>query len=69
MSGVYQWCGREPLTKFGMVRAMAAAFKLNIDHVTGNAEKPPEDGKPFPDIVESISTFILIDKFTYAVVL
>ena len=55
VSGIYQWCGREALTKFGMVRAMAAAFKLNIDHVTGNAEKPPEDGKSARS-VKSISS-------------
>ena len=36
----------------GMVRAMAAAFKLNVDHVTGNAEKPPEDCKTIPNIKE-----------------
>ena len=52
MSGIYQWCGREALTKYGMVRAMAAAFKLNIDHVQGNAEKPPADGKTTLDIDE-----------------
>ena len=45
VSGVYQWSGREALTKFGMVRAMAAAFKLDIEHVEGNAEKPPDDAK------------------------
>ena len=45
VSGIYQWCGREALTKFGMVRAMASALKLDIDHVEGNAEKPPDDGK------------------------
>ena len=45
VSGIYQWCGREPLTKYGMVRAMASAFKLDIEHVEGNAEKPPDDAK------------------------
>ena len=45
VSGVYQWSGREALTKFGMVRAMAAAFKLDIEHVEANAEKPPDDAK------------------------
>ncbi len=40
MSGIYQWCGSEPLTKYGMVRAMSAAFGLPHDHVKGNAEKP-----------------------------
>ena len=45
MCGIYQWSGREPLTKYGMVRAMAAAFKLDVGHVEGNAERPPDDGK------------------------
>ena len=43
MCGVYQWSGREPLTKYGMVRAMAAAFKLDAGNVEGNAERPPDD--------------------------
>ena len=45
MSGIFQWCGREPLTKYGMVRALASAYKLHIDHIEGNAEKPPDDAK------------------------
>ncbi len=39
---MYQWCGSEPMTKFGMVRAMGSALGMDTSHVRGNAEKPKE---------------------------
>ena len=44
MRGVYQWCGSEPMTKFGMIRSMGAALGMDVSHVRGNAEKPRDDG-------------------------
>ncbi|XP_043238039.1 methionine adenosyltransferase 2 subunit beta-like [Amphibalanus amphitrite] len=39
--GVYQWSGSETLTKYGMVRAMAAVFGLSAEHVTPVRAPPP----------------------------
>lgn len=46
VSGVYQWCGLEPLTKYGMVRAIGQAHGLNTDHVSPDPE--PSSGAPRP---------------------
>ncbi|XP_054929584.1 methionine adenosyltransferase 2 subunit beta-like isoform X2 [Dermacentor andersoni] len=46
VSGVYQWCGLEPLTKYAMVRAIGQAHGLSTDHVSPDAE--PSSGAPRP---------------------
>lgn len=46
VSGVYQWCGLEPLTKYAMVRAIGQAHGLNTDHVAPDPE--PSSGAPRP---------------------
>ncbi len=48
VSGVYQWCGDEELTKYGMVKIMGEQLGLDTSHVVGNAEKPPEGGVKRP---------------------
>ncbi|KAH7954733.1 hypothetical protein HPB49_021356 [Dermacentor silvarum] len=46
VSGVYQWCGLEPLTKYAMVRAIGQTHGLSTDHVSPDAE--PSSGAPRP---------------------
>lgn len=48
IQGIYQWCGLEALTKFGMVQIMANALKKDATHIKGNAEKPAETGTQRP---------------------
>lgn len=45
-SGIFQWCGQEPMTKYKMVLEMAAAFSLDTNHVL--AVKGPSPGSPRP---------------------
>jgi len=47
VSGIYQWSGQEALTKYGMVREMAALFRLPVQHVRPS-RVPPPDGVPRP---------------------
>lgn len=34
ISGIYQWCGSDVLTKYEMIVIMAEVFKLSHDHIT-----------------------------------
>lgn len=36
VSGIYQWCGKEKMTKYQMVLKMAEVFSLRHDHITPN---------------------------------
>lgn len=44
--GIFQWCGSEGLTKFGMVKLMSQGFGLSMDHIkpeaiqSGNTQRP-----------------------------
>ena len=40
ISGIYQWCGDEPLTKYKMALAIGEAFGLSTKHLIGDATKP-----------------------------
>uniref|UniRef100_A0A023GHX2 Methionine adenosyltransferase 2 subunit beta n=1 Tax=Amblyomma triste TaxID=251400 RepID=A0A023GHX2_AMBTT len=46
VSGVYHWCGLEPLTKYAMVRTIAQAHGLKADHVAADPE--PSGGATRP---------------------
>lgn len=46
VSGVYQWCGLEALTKYAMVRIIAQTHSLSADHVTPDPE--PSGGATRP---------------------
>lgn len=46
VSGVYQWCGHEPMTKFGMVQTMSEIFKLDASNL--KPDKSPSPGAPRP---------------------
>jgi len=48
VSGIYQWCGREALTKYGMAKAMGEAFQLDDTGLVGNAQPPPPTGVQRP---------------------
>lgn len=36
LNGVYQWCGSEPLTKYGMTKIISEVFNLPMDHITAD---------------------------------
>ena len=46
MSGVFQWCGREPMTKYQMVQTMSEVF--NLPMVNLKPDKTPSSGAPRP---------------------
>ena len=47
VEGIYQWCGKEPLTKYEMVKIMSQVFSLNHSHVKGIKEASPGAPRPF----------------------
>nr|CAD7199505.1 unnamed protein product [Timema douglasi] len=40
ISGIYQWCGKETLTKYEMVLQMAGVFNLPHSHITPASDPP-----------------------------
>lgn len=41
MKGVYQWSGREKMTKYDMILTMARVFSLPHDHLTPSLTPSP----------------------------
>ncbi|RWS28372.1 hypothetical protein B4U80_00871 [Leptotrombidium deliense] len=46
VSGIYQWCGNETLTKYAMIQTMAKVFNKNADHI--KPDPNPSKGSPRP---------------------
>jgi len=42
--GIYQWCGKECLTKYQMVQVISGELGLSYSHITPNNKKPPTGG-------------------------
>merc|ERR1719362_1826048 len=52
-SGIYQWCGLQPLTKYDMVKSMAKVFNLDGNHVKGVKEPSPGAPRPFDTTMDT----------------
>lgn len=44
--GIFQWCGSEGLTKFGMLKSMSTVFGLPMDHIKPEAQPTNATSRP-----------------------
>jgi len=63
-SGIYQWCGSQPLTKYEMVKIMGKVFNLDDKHVKGVKEPSPGAPRPY-DTTMDTSRLLDLNKANY----
>ncbi|RXG70660.1 Methionine adenosyltransferase 2 subunit beta [Armadillidium vulgare] len=53
VSGIYQWSGKEQLTKYGMLKAMAEVFSLPFEHIKPDRNPSPGAPRPYDALMDN----------------
>lgn len=47
LEGIFQWCGKEKMTKYEMTQKLAEAFNLSTDHIVRQTEPTSTVARPY----------------------